>query len=254
MLSTLTSSLLTLPRCCFDTHIEERLSLYSKTFMSRTALTLISATPSAYARMNYIALSLKGIPFKVHNEIPWHSTTITPRYNPLEQLPILLFPDNRPPIYQSAHIQNYIVEKYADRSPSLLPGGIDDNLLAKQIVALSVGSLDALVLFGWETRRKQEQQNEMWKSRQIRKVSGAIKAYNAYVEAAGGKPHVLGDELTIADIGIVCALEAYKFTQVEADWEETYPTLAKYYAGLDKLRIFQETKPVMFNMNDDEVV
>jgi glutathione S-transferase len=222
--------------------------------MSEKALTLISATPSAYARMNCIALSLKKIPFEVYNEIPSHSTTITPRHNPLEQLPILLFPDDRPPIYQSAHIQNYIVEKYADRGPSLLPGGINDNLLAKQIVALSVGSLDALVLFGWETRRKQEQQNEKWKNRQIRKVSGAVKAFNAYVEAAAGKPHVLGEELTIADIGIICALEAYKFTQVQANWEKTYPGLAKYYAGLDKLRIFQETKPVMFNMNSDEVV
>ena len=222
--------------------------------MSTKALTLISATPSAYARMNYIALSLKGIPFKVHNEIPWHPTTITPRHNPLEQLPILLFPDGRPPIYQSAHIQNYIVEKYGDRGPSLLPGGIDENLLAKQIVALSVGSMDALVLFGWEARRKREQQNEKWKNRQFRKVSGAIKAFNAYVEAAGGKPHVLGEELTIADIGIMCALEAYKFTQVQADWDKTYPTLAKYYAGLDKLEVFQETKPVMFEMNSDEVV
>jgi glutathione S-transferase len=222
--------------------------------MSTKALTIISATPSAYARMNYIALSLKGIPFKVHNEIPWHSTTITPRHNPLEQLPILLFPDGRPPIYQSAHIQNYIVEKYGDRGPSLLPGGIDENLLAKQIVALSVGSMDALVLFGWEARRKREQQNEKWKNRQFRKVSGAIKAFNAYVEAAGDKPHVLGEELTIADIGIMCALEAYKFTQVQADWEKTYPTLAKYYAGLDKLEVFQETKPVMFDVNSDEVV
>ena len=222
--------------------------------MSAKALTLISATPSVYARMNYIALSLKGISFNVHNEIPWHSTTITPRHSPLEQLSILLFPDGRPPIYQSAHIQNYIVEKYADRGPSLLPGGIDENLLAKQIVALSVGSMDALVLFGWETRRKQEQQNEKWKNRQFRKVSGAIKAFNAYVEAAGGKPHVLGEELTIADIGIMCALEAYKFTQVHANWEKTYPTLAKYYAGLDKLEVFQETKPVMFDMNSDEVV
>lgn len=127
-------------------------------------------------------------------------------------------------------------------------------MLAKQIVALSVGSMDALVLFGWETRRKQEQQNEKWKNRQFRKVSGAIKAFNAYVEAAGDKPHVLGEELTIADIGIMCALEAYKFTQVQADWEKTYPTLAKYYAGLDKLEVFQETKPVMFDVNSDEVV
>ncbi|KAF3007951.1 hypothetical protein E8E13_011303 [Curvularia kusanoi] len=222
--------------------------------MSYKPLTLISATPSAYARMNHIALSLKKIPFKIYNEIPWHSTTITPKHNPLEQLPILLFPDSRPPVYQTAHIQNYIVEKYAHQDPSLLPGGLDNNLLAKQIVALSVGSMDALVLYGWESRRKQEEQNEKWKNRQLRKVNGAIQAFNAYVEGAGGKPHVLGDDITIADIGIMCALEGFKFTGVLADWEKKYPALAEYYEGLNKLQVFQETKPVMFDMNSDEVV
>jgi glutathione S-transferase len=36
-------------------------------------LTLISATPSPFARMNRIALALKDIPFELKNEIPWES-------------------------------------------------------------------------------------------------------------------------------------------------------------------------------------
>ncbi len=62
-------------------------------------LTLISATPSPYARKNRIALIEKGIAFELKSEIPWHSTTETPKYNPLEKLPILIFDDGRPPIY-----------------------------------------------------------------------------------------------------------------------------------------------------------
>jgi glutathione S-transferase len=116
-------------------------------------LTLISATPSSFARMNHVALSLKGIPFKVHDEIPWESKTVTPQHNPLEQLPVLIFPDGRPPIYNSAYIQTYIVEKYADHGPLLLPGNLDENLLAKQIAALSVGSQDAVVLGNAPQRR-----------------------------------------------------------------------------------------------------
>lgn len=57
-------------------------------------LTMISATPSPFARMNRIALHEKGIPFELQNEVPWDSTTKTPQYNPLEKLPILLFPDS----------------------------------------------------------------------------------------------------------------------------------------------------------------
>jgi glutathione S-transferase len=43
----------------------------------------------------------KGIPFELKNEIPWHGTTETPQYNPLEKLPILIFDDGKPPIYES---------------------------------------------------------------------------------------------------------------------------------------------------------
>jgi glutathione S-transferase len=48
--------------------------------------------------MNIIALKLKNIPFELKNEIPWHADTETPKYNPLEKLPVLLFPDGRAPV------------------------------------------------------------------------------------------------------------------------------------------------------------
>lgn len=62
--------------------------------MGVDVLTMISATPSPFARMNRIALHEKGIPFELQNEIPWHVGSETPKYNPLEKLPILLFPDS----------------------------------------------------------------------------------------------------------------------------------------------------------------
>jgi glutathione S-transferase len=89
-------------------------------------LTLISATPSPYARKNRIALLEKGIPFKLRTEIPWHSTTETPKYNPLEELPILIFDDCRSPIYESWFIQEYIVQKYKGTGLTLMPDSLDD--------------------------------------------------------------------------------------------------------------------------------
>jgi glutathione S-transferase len=44
---------------------------------------LISATPSPYARKVRIALMEKDIPFELLTEVPWDSTTSTPKYNPL---------------------------------------------------------------------------------------------------------------------------------------------------------------------------
>lgn len=53
-------------------------------------LKLISATPSPYARKVHIALHEKNIPSDLIMEVPWESATQTPRYNPLEKLPVLL--------------------------------------------------------------------------------------------------------------------------------------------------------------------
>ncbi|KAF3031652.1 hypothetical protein E8E11_000418 [Didymella keratinophila] len=216
-------------------------------------LTLISATPSSFARMNHVALSLKGIPFKVHYDIPWESKTVTPQYNPLEQLPALVIPDKRRPIYNSTYIQTYIVEKYADRGPLLLPGDLDGNLEAKQIVALCVGSQDAVVNVGWEIRRKKETQSQKWIDRYMRKIDGAMRKFSDYVEEAAGKPYVLGNEITIADIAIVCAVGGVDFTGLRPEWRMQYPVLSKYFDNLHQLKEFQDTKPVMFDISEEVV-
>ena len=117
----------------------------SKAFHSlKMPLELISATPSPFARMNRIAMLEKGIPFELRNEIPWHNgETETPKYNPLEKLPILLSPDDPKfePVYDSAHIQEYIIQKFADKEPKLLTGDIDLDLKARQIQTLAEGML-----------------------------------------------------------------------------------------------------------------
>lgn len=108
-------------------------------------LTLISATPSPYARKNRIALHEKGIPFTLQSEIPWESGTQTPRHNPLEKLPVLLFDDGRAPVYESWFIQEYIVQKYGGRGPRLMPAGVDEGLRARQVQVVADGGCDAMV-------------------------------------------------------------------------------------------------------------
>ncbi|KAJ4986736.1 maleylacetoacetate isomerase [Stagonosporopsis vannaccii] len=222
--------------------------------MSEEPLTLISATPSPFARMNRIALQLKGIPFTLQNEIPWESTTATPTHNPLEKLPILLFPtsDPRPPVYESAHIQNYIVAKYADRGPRLLPRDLDGELAAKQIVMLGVGCMDAMVLLRWEGRREQGVRSEKWIARQQRKVEGAMGAFASYVGAAEeeGRGYLVGSELSIADIAVVCAVGFVEFGGMRPGWREKWPRLAAWWEALDAREGFRETRPVMFNLTE----
>lgn len=109
-------------------------------------LTLISATPSPYARKNRIALLEKHIPFTLQSEIPWESSTRTPLYNPLEKLPILLFDDgSRAPIYESWFIQEFIVQKYEGQGPRLMPEGVDEALRARLVQVVADGGCDAMV-------------------------------------------------------------------------------------------------------------
>ena len=116
-------------------------------------LKLISATPSAYARINRIAMMEKGVEFELQNEVPWNKDTETPTYNPLEKLPILILEDGSS-MYDSELIQQYILEKYADKPPYLLPEGFDAVFKAKQIQTLCEGHMDAMALAFFEKNRE----------------------------------------------------------------------------------------------------
>lgn len=57
-------------------------------------------------------------------------------------------------VYDSAHIQEYIVQKFAHNQPRLLPDGMDAGLEARQIQVLAEGHMDAIALAQFETRRE----------------------------------------------------------------------------------------------------
>ncbi|KAK3056899.1 hypothetical protein LTR09_001937 [Extremus antarcticus] len=220
-------------------------------------LKLISATPSPYARMNRIAMLEKGIPFELQNEIPWHkSETQTPKYNPLEKLPILLNPDdpNFEPVYDSAHIQDYIVQKYADKAPRLLTGNLDLDLKARQILVLAEGVMDAFVLEFFESARPEEKQSQEWIERQRRKINGGMRAFDELVRSRKGE-YLIGDgqTMTIADIAAVCAVGHIDFAGVRSEWSEQYPELCKWYKGMDERANFASTRPVMFDIKTNTV-
>ncbi|KAF2115352.1 glutathione S-transferase domain-containing protein [Lophiotrema nucula] len=224
--------------------------------MASETLTLISATPSPFARMNRIAMQLKGIQFELQNEVPWESSTVTPKHNPLEKLPILLFPDNkRAPVYDSAHIQEYIIQKYADREPKLLTGDIDLDLEARQIQVLSEGMMDAFVLAFWEGQREEDKRSKEWMARQDRKIDGAMRAFDEMVKARKnqGREFLVGDQLTIADIAAVCAVGSIDYIGVREGWKSKYPDLAKWWEEMDQREGFRDTRPVMFELKESVV-
>ena len=221
-------------------------------------LTLISATPSPFARINRITMLEKGIPFALQNEIPWHhGETATPQYNPLEKLPILLDPDDPAfaPVYDSAHIQEYLVQKYADKSPKLLTGDLDLDLKARQILVLSEGVLDAFVLAFFERARSDEARSQAWLDRQTRKIDGGMRAFDGLVKSRSGE-YLIGDgkTYTSADIALVCAVSQVDFSGFRPEWKEQYPELTKWWQAMDEREHYASTRPFMFSLKTDTVV
>ncbi|KAH8756863.1 glutathione S-transferase domain-containing protein [Hyaloscypha finlandica] len=214
-------------------------------------LTLISATPSPYARKNRIALIEKGIPFELKSEIPWHSTTETPKYNPLEKLPILIFDDGRAPIYESWYIQEYIVQKYRGKGPDLMPDSLDDQLQVRQIQVLADGACDAMSLVFFETGRGDSLSKE-WLDRQLRKVNGVIKAMDELVQKMEGK-FLVCDEFSVADIAAGAMLGMMDMVETKfglIHWKEQYPELNKYWEMLESRESFRDAQPVMFELTE----
>jgi glutathione S-transferase len=125
--------------------------------------TLISATPSPYARKVRIALAEKNIPFKLQFEVPWDSTTATPQYNPLEKLPVLILDDGKTAIYESHFIMDWLETKHPEHS--LMPEDVDGKLFAKQVEVVADGMCDAMVIAFFENMREDGKRSEPWKAR-----------------------------------------------------------------------------------------
>ncbi|MBS7792897.1 glutathione S-transferase N-terminal domain-containing protein [Roseococcus sp. SDR] len=197
--------------------------------------TLISATPSPYARKVRIALLEKGIPFTLQTEVPWHGTTATPAYNPLEKLPVLVQPDGTG-IYESRFILEWLEVKHP--TPRLLPDDPEAILAARQVEVLADGVCDAVVLLFFERMRAAP--SEEWIARQRRKVEGGVRALAERAEDG----FLVGNRFGLADIAAGTALRYLAVRFPEFDWAGQYPNLAAMSARLEARPSFAATVPV----------
>lgn len=207
-------------------------------------LRLISAAPSPYARKVRIALREKGMPFQLETEVPWDSTTNTPKYNPLEKLPVLIFDDGKA-IYESDYILEYLEAKFP--TPPLLPADIDQRLDARQIEVICDGVCDAFVLLFFERHRAPEHQSQPWMARQQRKIDGGLAALARRV---GDKQFAVADRFTIADIALGTLTKYLSVRWPDYDWRTRHPNLAAYSDRMEQRPSFQDSVPMPQTFKD----
>jgi glutathione S-transferase len=198
---------------------------------------LISATPSPYARKVRIALAEKGIPFELITEVPWDSTTATPRYNPLEKLPVLICPDGTS-VYESRFILEYL--ELLHPTPALVPKDTTGHLLAKRLEVLCDGICDALVLMFFERQRGLEAQSQPWMTRQRRKVDGGVREIANLIT---DRPYAVGQSFSLGDIAAATFVGYMSVRWPEMTWRTDYPALAAHSDRMEARPSFQTSTP-----------
>ena len=206
-------------------------------------LQLISATPSPYARKVRIALAEKGIAFELLTEVPWNDTTSTPKFNPLEKLPVLILEDGSS-VYESSYILQYLELKYP--TPPMLPADVDGILAARKLEVLCDGVCDALVLTFFE-RMRGEGASPEWTARQRRKIDGGVKEMARLV---GKGDWAVGDRFSLGDIaaGTLVGYLAVRFP--EYSWRPQYPDLAALSDRLEQRPSFKNSVPSVQKITD----
>ena len=207
---------------------------------------LISATPSPYARKVRIALAEKCLPFTLLTEVPWDSSTITPRYNPLEKLPVLLLPDGSS-VYESSYILQYLELKYP--KPALLPGDIDGQLAARKLEVLCDGVCDAVVLSLFE-RMRSDGVSAPWLARQRRKIEGGVAEMARLV---GERQWAVADAFGLGDIAVGTVLGYLSLRFQDLRWRALYPDLARFSDRLEQRTSFKDSVPFAQTITDKVV-
>jgi glutathione S-transferase len=208
---------------------------------------LISATPSPYARKVRIALAEKRLPFELVTEVPWDSTTATPKYNPLEKLPVLILEDGSS-VYESNYILQFLELKYPETP--MLPSDVDGILAARRLEVLCDGVCDAVVLTFFERMRPAGQQSPEWQARQRRKIEGGVREMARLI---GDRTFAVGTRFGLGDIAVGTALGYLSVRFAEFDWRARHPNLAAYCAVLEHRPSFATSVPVPQKISDKVV-
>jgi glutathione S-transferase len=199
---------------------------------------LIGSLTSPYVRKARIVFAEKKIEVPLIQENVWSQDTQIMQSNPLGKVPCLIMDDG------GAMFDSRVIVEYADTlSPvnKLIPVAGKEKAAVKTWEALADGILDASILARLEaTWRPDEQKSQAWIDRQLHKVDVSLKAMSA---GLGESEWCFGNQMTLADISVGCALGYLLFRFPEIKWQQTYPNLNKLYQKLMARPSFANTEP-----------
>jgi glutathione S-transferase len=168
----------------------------------------------------------------------WDADTKIALNNPLGKVPCLVLDDGGA-IYDSR-----VIAEYGDTlSPvgQLIPSSGRERAAVKTWESLADGITDAGILARLEaTWRPSEQQSPAWIERQMGKIDAALRQISSEL---GENAWCHGNQLTLADIAVGCALGWLLLRFPQLQWQAQYPNLDRLYQKLMQRPSFAETAP-----------
>ena len=199
---------------------------------------LIGSLTSPYVRKARIVFAEKKIEVPLIQENVWSQDTKIMQANPLGKVPCLVMDDG------GAMFDSRVIVEYADTlSPGnkLIPSSGKERAAVKTWEALADGILDASVLARLEaTWRPDEQKSQAWIDRQLHKVDISLKAMS---NGLGESEWCFGNQMSLADISVGCALDYLIFRFPNNQWQASYPNLNRLYKKLMARPSFTNTAP-----------
>jgi len=199
---------------------------------------LIGSLTSPYVRKVRIVFLEKKVDVDLEIENVWAADSKIAIANPLGKVPCLISDDGEA-IYDSR-----VIAEYADAlSPvsKLIPADNRERATVKTWEALADGVLDSSILTRLElTWRPADQQSSAWVDRQLGKVQHSLRQMS---EKLGGSAWCHGNQMTLADVTVGCALGYLLFRFPDIKWQVQYPNLDRLYQKLLQRPSFIETEP-----------
>ncbi len=199
---------------------------------------LIGSFTSPYVRKVRIVFLEKKLDLDLELDHVWASDTKIANSNPLGKVPCLISDDGEA-IYDSR-----VIAEYADSlSPvsKLIPTDNRERASVKTWEALADGVMDAGILARLErTWRPANEQSSAWVDRQIGKINKALEQMS---EKLGENAWCHGNQMTLADVAVGCAVGYLVFRFPEIQWQAQFPNLDRLYQKLLQRASFIETEP-----------
>ena len=200
---------------------------------------LLMTPTSPYARKARVLVLEKQLNCEMEAVSPWDDDAQVLATNPLRKVPVLLA-DGGAAVFDSRVICEYL-DSLSD-SPRFLPADAAARLEVKTREALVEGAMDSALSLVMAGRAAPDMAaTDSWKRWLLGKSERALDVLEKRAGARGGAA-----DLDMGEVACFCFLDFWLFRQAQtgwADWRDSRPNLAEWFAKTGKRESFVQTDP-----------